>query len=213
MATQKSKTMTDKILELTEKIYNEGVVKAKVQAEQIISEAKKEASKIIELAKKKELEILKQAEIHASELRKNTNSELQLASRQFISNLKQQITNLVTTLQIEKPVKEAFQDVKFIQQILFTLIQNWNPQNPEELELNILLPESAKKEFLDFTESKTLESLNRGVHVQFESKISNGFKIGPKNGGYMISFSDMDFENYFKKYLKERTNKLLFAHD
>lgn len=202
--------MTDKIQELTEKIYNEGVVKAKVQADQIINEAKKTASKIIESAKQKELEIIKHVEIQATELKKNTKSEIQLAARQFTSNLKQQIANLVTTLQIEKPLKEAFRDVEFIKKILLILIQNWNPQNPEELELTILLPKNAEKDLLDYMESKTLENLNRGIHVQFESKIFNGFKIGPKNGRYMISFSDKDFENYFKKYLKERTKNLLF---
>lgn len=45
--------MTDKILEITEKIYNEGVIKAKEDAEQIIAEAKSKAHEIIEAAKKK----------------------------------------------------------------------------------------------------------------------------------------------------------------
>lgn len=203
--------MTDKILELTEKIYNEGVVKAKIEADKIIADAKKEASKIIESARQKELEIIKHAEIMATELKINTDSEIQLAARQFTSHLKQQIANLITTLQIERPLKEAFHDIEFIKQILLILIQNWNPQNPEEPELTILLPEKNKQEMLDFMESKTLENLNRGVHIQFEPKITNGFKIGPKNGRYMINFSDKDFENYFKKYLKERTKILLYS--
>ena len=109
--------MTNKVLELTEKIYNEGVVKAKVQADQIIADAKKEASKIIESARQKELEIIKLAEIQATELKKNTDSEIQLAARQFISKFKQQITNLVTVAQVEPPVKEAFNDIEFIKNL------------------------------------------------------------------------------------------------
>ncbi len=202
--------MTNKILELTEKIYNEGVVKAKVEADKIIADAIIEAGEIIESAKKQELEILEQAKIQTAEFKKNTDSEIQLAARQFMSKLKQQITNLVTVAQIELPVKEAFKDNKFVKSIILTLIKNWNPQKPEEFKLNILLPEKDEKEFSEFFETKAINVLNQGINVQFDDKINDGFKIGPKDGSYIISFSDNDFENYFKEYIKEKTKKLLF---
>jgi len=202
--------MTDKILELTEKIYNEGVVKAKVEADQIIAEAKKEAADIIKSAKKQESEILDQANIQATEFKKNTDSELQLAARQFISKFKQQITELITVKQVEPAVKEAFTDVEFVKNIILTLIKNWNPQKPEDLNLSILLPEKDKKEFSDFFENKAKNVLNQGIEIQFDSKITEGFKIGPKDGSYIINFTDKNFENYFKGYVKDRTKKLLF---
>ncbi len=202
--------MTDKILELTEKIYNEGIVKSKVAADKIIAEARLEADNIIQSAKKQELEILKQAKIQAVEFKKNTDSEIQLAARQFMSKIKQQITNLVTVAQVEPSVKEAFSDIEFIKNIILALIQNWNPQKPEEFKLKILLPEQVEKEFYDFFETKAISVLNQGIEIQFDAKTTNGFKIGPKDGNYFISFSDKDFENYFKIYIKDRTKKLLF---
>ena len=202
--------MTNKILEITEKIYNEGVVKAKLEADKIIAEAKNKADEIIESAKKQELEILEQAKNQSAEYKKNTDSEIQLAARQFISKLKQQISNLITIAQIESSVKEAFNDSEFIKSIILTLIKNWNPQKPEEFKLNILLPEKYEKEFSEFFNTKTINILNRGIEIKFDAKINNGFKIGPKDGSFIISFSDTDFENYFKGYLKDRTKKLLF---
>ena len=202
--------MTNKILELTEKIYNEGVVKAQVQADQIIADAKKDASEIIKSAKKQELEILDQAKIQAAEFKKNTDSEIQLAARQFMSKFKQQIANLVTVAQVEPPVKEAFKDIEFVKNIIQTVIQNWDPQKPEELNLSILLPEKDEKEFSEFFESKAIGALNQGIDIQFDAKTTDGFKIGPKDGSYIISFTDKDFENYFKGYIKDRTKKLLF---
>lgn len=203
--------MTNKILELTEKIYNEGVVKAKEQADQIIADAKKEADKIIKSAKKQELEIVEQAKNQSAEFKKNTNSELQLAARQFISKLKQQIADLVTADQVEAPMKDVFNDNEFVKSLILTLIKNWNPQKPEELNMTILLPEKNEKEFFEFFEAKALNALNQGINIQFDAKIIDGFKIGPKNGSYIISFSDQDFENYFKGYLKEKTKKQLFS--
>lgn len=202
--------MTDKIRELTEKIYNEGVVKAKEDADHIISEAKKEANKILESANKQKAEIIKKANKETQENKKNINSEIQLATLQFTSNLKQQITNSITTRQIQNPIKESFQDINFVKKIILTTVQNWNPQKSEELDLKILLPEEDKNEFTDFLNNKTVESLNKGVKIEFDSKTKNGFKIGPQNGNYIISFEGKDFENYFKKYFRQSTKKLLF---
>ena len=204
--------MTNKILELTEKIYNEGVIKAKVYADQIIADSKKEAAEIIKSAKKEELVILEETKRKAAELKKNTDSEIQLAARQFMSNFKQQITNVITTSQVEPPVKTAFNDNEFVKNIILLIIKNWNPQKPEDLKLSILLPQKDEKELTDFFESQAIKTLNQGVDIQFDAKTTNGFKIGPKDGSYKISFSDKDFENYFKGYIKDRTKNLLFEN-
>ena len=202
--------MTKKILELTQKIYNEGVEKAKKEAELIIENAKKEADSIINAAKNKEKDSIKQAEKQAVEIKKNADSEIRLSARQFISNLKQQITVLITTAQVEVPVKDAFKDEKFVKNIILTVIKNWNPQKPEELNISLLLPQKEEKELTDFFNNKAKELLDSGLEINFEPNIKSGFKIGPKDGSYYISFTDKDFENYFKSYLKDRTKKMIF---
>ncbi|MCK5280473.1 MAG: DivIVA domain-containing protein, partial [Cyclobacteriaceae bacterium] len=167
--------MTKKILELTEKIYYEGVVKAKKEAELILSNAKKEADNIIDAAKNKEKGIAEQAQKQANELKKNTDSEMRLAARQFISNLKQQISKLITTAQVEPPVREAFNDKRFVESIILTIIKNWNPQKPEELNISLLLPQNEEKELIDFFNSKAKEFLDSGLEIDFDPNIKSGF--------------------------------------
>jgi len=202
--------MTTKVLELTEKIYNEGVAKAKIEAEKILEKAKNDASEIVNDAQKTEKEIIEQAEKQAIEIKNNAKSEMQLSAKQAISRLRQQITELVTTTQIEVPVKDAFKDKEFVKNIIHTLIKNWNPQKPEELNINLLLPQKDEKEFKSFLENKVKQQLNSGLEINFDPNIKSGFKIGPKNGSYFISFTDKDFENYFKNYIKNKTKQLLF---
>lgn len=202
--------MTKKILELTEKIYNEGIEKAKDEGKLIIAKAKKEADTIIASAKNKEKEIIEQAQKQADELKKNTDSELRLTSRQFISVLKQKITSLIITEQTKKPIKESFKDDDFIKQIVITTVKNWNPKNTEQVDLKLLLPPAQEKNIKDFFSEKSKDILNSGLEINFDSNIKNGFKIGPKDGSYHISFTDEVFENYFKTYLKSKTKKMLF---
>ena len=202
--------MTTKILELTEKIYKEGVEKANDEAEKILEKAKNQASEIINLAQKKEQEIIQEAKKQAIEIKNISESEMQLSAKQAVSNLKQQITELVTAAQIEKPVKNSFKDDEFVKKIILSLFKNWNPQKPEEFNINLLLSEKDEKDFSAFLKNKADELLKSELEINFDANIKSGFKIGPKNGNYIISFTDKDFENYFKKYIKNSTKQLLF---
>lgn len=202
--------MTNKVQELTEKIYNEGVGKAKVDAEKILADAKKEAVEIIQDAQRQKEELLSQAKQEVTELKKNTEAEMQLAARQFMSHLKQQITNAVLASQVEIPVKEAFGDSEFLKNLILTLVKNWKIQNLDQPELRLLLAEKEVNNLSAFFESKAFAALNNGIEIKWDDKVKTGFKIGPKDGSYILRFSDTDFENYFKKYFKERTKNLLF---
>jgi V/A-type H+-transporting ATPase subunit E len=53
--------------------------------------------------------------------------------------------------------------------------------------------------------------LNAGVEASFSKKVSGGFKIGPKEGGYFVSFTDETFNELIAEYLRPATKKILFG--
>lgn len=202
--------MTDRIEEITQKIYNEGITKAKDDAGQLIADAKEKAEAIIQLAKKTQDEIIRNAQKKAEKERQHNNAELQLAARQFISHLKQQITTLISTAQVDTPVNTAFTDQAFIKKIILTLIEKWDTNEQKNIDLNLFLAPEEQKELTAFLQSKANEALNKGLEISVDKKLKSGFKIGPKDGSYIISFTAEDFTNYFKQYFKDGTKKLLF---
>ena len=88
--------MQNKLQELTEKIYQEGVEKGNAEAKEIIEKAKADAAEIISNAKKEAETIIEKAEKKAAETKSNTESEIKLLGKQSINALKQQIVNLIT---------------------------------------------------------------------------------------------------------------------
>ncbi|NLO11970.1 MAG: V-type ATP synthase subunit E, partial [Candidatus Cloacimonetes bacterium] len=44
------------------------------------------------------------------------------------------------------------------------------------------------------------------------SAVKNGFNLVPADGGYKLSFTDEDFANLFKGYLRPRTSQILFPN-
>ena len=66
--------MENKIQELTDKIYREGVEKGNAEAQRLVSEAQKEAQQMIEAARKEAEAILAEARKSADEMKKNKQS-------------------------------------------------------------------------------------------------------------------------------------------
>ncbi len=202
--------MQKKLQELTEKIYREGVEKANQEAEKIVSDAKQQAEELLSKAEKKAEALIDNANKEAEDLKKNGLNELQLAARQAISDVKQQVVSLIQTKTIEPETKAAFKEAEFTKDIIQTIVKNWDPESGDNVELQVLLPDVKKKEFEAYFKGQAGKVLARGVEIEFSERIKGGFKIGPKDGGYLISFSDEDFDNFFKTYMRPRLIEMLF---
>ncbi len=203
--------MQTKLQELTEKLYQEGIGKANEEAGKIISDARSQADELIREAKKQADDLIKNAQREADDLQKNTLNELQLSARQLVSDLKLRIAELIEAKTISPEAKNAFKDTEFTQQIVKTIIEKWNPASGEHVELSLMLSASQKKEFEAFFASGAKSLMEKGLELNFSDKIKGGLKIGPKDGGYMISLTDDDFENLFQAYLRPRLIELLFT--
>lgn len=203
--------MENKLQELTQKIYAEGITKAQQEAKDIISKANKEASEILAKAQQEAENLLQESQAKADELHKNVDSELRMTSKQALSAMKQEITALVTHQTVQPIVSKSFEDTQFVQSLIESAVKNWDPQGTVGLELAVILPEEKRQQMEQFFNEKTSDLLNQGVEVKFTNDIHAGFKIGPQDGRFLISFTEEDFENFIKTYLRPRTTQLLYG--
>lgn len=199
--------MNQKLQELTNKIYQEGLEKGKREADQIVKDAKAEAEKILSKAKADADQMRKEATTFAEELKKNTASELQMSTRQAISNIKQQISDTVSNEAVKEALGKAFDDKDFVKNLILKIADNWAKIENEGNDVMIALSEKDKNEMEQFLMGKAAGKIKGNLAINFEEGIKSGFKIGPKDGGFMISFTDDDFMRFFKQYLRPRTRK------
>ena len=201
--------MQNKLQELTEKIYQEGVEKGNAEAKEIIEKAKADAAEIISNAKKEAETIIEKAEKKAAETKSNTESEIKLLGKQSINALKQQIVNLITGDIASATIKSNF-DKDFIKKIIETTLSNW-AKSGQSTDLTILLSKKDEKDLSDYFEKEAKKHIDRGITIKYDSSIDSGFQIGPKDGSYKVSFTDDDFINFFKQYLRPKLVELLFS--
>ena len=178
--------MDNKLQELTDKLYNEGLSKGKQEAEALKAAAAKESEQIISEARKEADRILEAARKEAEELRTRVEGDIRMASSQTISAIRQKT-------------------------LLVTIAKAFNAADPAPAGLDVVLPASLQKELGAWFEKKAAAVMGEGVSVSFSRQIAGGFRIGPRDGGYMISFAEGDFESILTEYLRPATRKLLFG--
>ena len=198
-----------KLQELTQKLYNEGLEKGRSEADRLVADAKEEAARILADAKAEAEVIAKAAEARAEDIAKNAMTEIALAGRQAVSKIKSEIAEAIILKTTGEAVKVATADAAFVKDMLLAVANNWNASTTD-VSLKALLPEEKRAELDAAMQQGAAELLKAGVEVGYSKDVKSGFKVGEKNGGYYISFTDESFDALFKEYLREKVANMLY---
>ena len=201
--------MQNKLQELTDKLYKEGLSKGKQEGEEILAKAKVQADEIVAKAHAEAAAILAAANKEAEDLKTKVQGDLKMAASQSVAATKQDIETLVVAKMTETEVKKALTSAEFVKEVILAVAKGFNTEEPTDLEL--VLPESLKAELEPFVKNEMTKVLNAGVQASFTKKVAGGFTIGPKNGGYFISFTEETFNALISEYLRPATKKILFG--
>ena len=199
----------DKLQELTQRLYNEGLSKGKEEGEAILAKAKADAQAIVEKAQQEAAAILEKAKKDAEDYRIKVEGDVKMAATQSIQATKASVENLIVAKAVDAPVKAALEDVTFVKEIITAIAQRFSAQ--ESTDLALVLPEKLQKELEPFVNSELAKTIGKGVEASFSKKFTGGFKIGPKDGSYFISLTDESFQELIGQYMRPATKKILFG--
>ena len=202
--------MENKLKELTDRLYGEGLEKGRLEADRLVAEAKEKAAAILAEAKAEAEQIVKKAEAKAADTEKNSMTEISLAGRQAVAKIKSELAGAIIAKTSTEAVKAACVDAEFVKKLLLEVAKNWSGA-AEQVSLKALLPEEKRAEFDAAMQKSAEELLKAGVEVGYSKEVKTGFKVGEKAGGYYISFTDESFEALLDEYLRDKVSQLLFA--
>ena len=205
----KTKHHMDKLQELTQKLYEEGLAKGKEEGEQILLNARQQADSIVKAAREEAEAIIAKARKEAEDHRVKVEGDVKMAATQTIQETKTAIENLIVAQAVDAPVKAALQDTDYIKELIGAIASKFSSE--VDGDLNIILPEALKGKLDAYVTGALAKTLGKGVTLDFSKKLSGGFQIGPKESSYYISFSDDTFADLIGSYLRPATKKLLFG--
>lgn len=199
----------DKLQELTDRLYQEGLSKGRQEGETLLAAAKKQAESILNEARKEAGTIVAQARKEAEDYRTKVESDLKMASAQAVQATRKDLEDMVVCKIADTQVEKALSAPEFLKGIITEVARKFNAEEAADLEL--ILPESLKSELEPFVKNELAGLLKGNVAASFSKKIAGGFNIGPKDGGYFISLTDATFKELISAYLRPTTKKLLFG--
>ena len=101
-------------------------------------------------------------------------------------------------------------DTKFVQKAIETAVKNWAIHNDEAIDMQVLIPKEDEKAIGDYFAGAAKSVLDKGFSIETVNNLKAGFQVAPADGSYKISFTDEDFINFFKEFLRPKIVELLF---
>lgn len=201
--------MQNKLQELTDKLYNEGLSKGREEGEALLAKAKSQAADIVAEAEKKAAEIMTKAEKEAEAYKVKVAGDLKMAASQSVQATRKDIEDLVVFKMTGAATEKALSDEAFVKEVIKAVAEKFNAETA--MDLTLVLPETLKSSLEPFVKNELSTILKGQVNASFSKKIAGGFTIGPKDGSYFISLTDETFKELISEYLRPATRKLLFG--
>lgn len=202
--------MSDKLKELTDRLYRDGVEKARNEAETILADAGINKDEIIRKAEMDAAAILEKGRKDTDALRSRTESELAMAARQAEGALKQRIINILSDTVLTEGVQNALNDEALLNDLIVSTMGAW-ADDGKIPEISLVLSDSKKDQLIKGLKSSLKKQIDDGLSIEFSDRMKSGFRIESKDSSYAMSFTEKDFEEFFRSFIKEKTRAALFG--
>ena len=195
--------MENKVQEITDKIYREGVEKGQKEAQKIVADAETKRAELLKNAQHEAEKIVTDAKRSVEELTKHTYSELQMYTDRAVEALKSEITNLLTNSVVDTAVKATVNN-EWLQKLMLTLATNWVTNE------NVVIQTTDATALTQYFAKQAKDLLDKGVQIEQVNGKSSTFAIMPADKGYRIQFGEAEFAAYFKEFLRPQLVEMLF---
>jgi len=182
--------ISNNVQALIDHLHDDGVIAGQEEGKKIISDAESRAQWIIEQAKQQATEILNEANAEAKFINESAHSALQLAVRDLIFNVKEQLQNHLAS-QLQLLIEQELADRSFMIELLHEAIeQQWfNHKN-----VKLLIPSKILDlgDLSDLGDSAEQDPLLPAIRRLTESALKHGITLEDQNGknGIDISLND-----------------------
>ena len=202
--------MSDKLQELTDRLYNEGVDKARKEAQRIIADAESRGQSILKEAAAEAERIIEQSRRDAKDLKSRTENELLMAARQAETALKQRIITILADRTLSNAVGHTLGDAEILKDLMLSTVKAW-ADSGNVPEIALVMSRDKDDAFSKGLESELAAGLKDKPVIEFSDRMKNGFRIESKDGTYALSFTEKDFEEFFRSFFRDKTRTILFG--
>ena len=196
--------MDSQIQALTEKVYQEGVLKGEQEAAKILAAANAQAEQVERDARTRAEQIIAEAQRSASELKSNTERELKLNASKLIEATKASIVDVLAGRIASDSVQALTANPELLQRVVLEIAKGF------DLKHGVEITSSQAEELKAYFAQNAKALLEEGLTIKQVAGKATQFTIRPQNGSFKVEIGEQEFVELFKSILRPQLAQELF---
>ena len=196
--------MDSQIQALTEKVYQEGVLKGEQEAAKILADANAQAEQVERDARARAEQIIADAQRSASELKSNTERELKLNASKLIEATKASIVDVLAGRIAGDSVQALTANPELLQRVVLEIAKGF------DLKHGVEITSSQAEELKAYFAQNAKALLEEGLTIKQVAGKATQYTIRPQNGGFKVEIGEQEFVELFKSILRPQLAQELF---
>ena len=197
--------MSVQLKELLDRIKQEGVKEAEIEAARIKDEAKNEAARILEHARKEADTAIEKSRGDISQFEAASKEAIKQAGRDLILSVKTDLTALFESI-LHRQIRDGL-DSQTLKTVIVKLLETWATQ--PDRGVDVMLSEDDWQKVQNAVMNQMSAELKKGVDIRPSAQIEAGFRISEKDGSAFFDFTDRGLTEILMEYLNPRVSELL----
>lgn len=196
--------MDSQIQALTEKVYQEGVLKGEQEAAKILADANAQAEQVERDARARAEQIIADAQRSASELKSNTERELKLNASKLIEATKASIVDVLAGRIAGDSVQALTANPELLQRVVLEIAKGF------DLKHGVEITSSQADELKAYFAQNAKALLEEGLTIKQVAGKATQYTIRPQNGSFKVEIGEQEFVELFKSILRPQLAQELF---
>ena len=196
--------MDSQIQALTEKVYQEGVLKGEQEAAKILAAANAQAEQVERDARTRAEQIIAEAQRSASELKSNTERELKLNASKLIEATKASIVDVLAGRIAGDSVQAFTANPELLQRVVLEIAKGF------DLKHGVEITSSQAEELKAYFAQNAKVLLEEGLTIKQVAGKATQYTIRPQNGSFKVEIGEQEFVELFKSILRPQLAQELF---
>ena len=196
--------MDSQIQALTEKVYQEGVLKGEQEAAKILADANAQAEQVERDARARAEQIIAEAQRSASELKSNTERELKLNASKLIEVTKASIVDVLAGRIAGDSVQALTANPELLQRVVLEIAKGF------DLKHGVEITSSQAEELKAYFAQNAKALLEEGLTIKQVAGKATQYTIRPQNGSFKVEIGEQEFVELFKSILRPQLAQELF---
>ena len=196
--------MDSQIQALTEKVYQEGVLRGEQEAAKILADANAQAEQVERDARARAEQIIAEAQRSASELKSNTERELKLNASKLIEATKASIVDVLAGRIASDSVQALTANPELLQRVVLEIAKGF------DLKHGVEITSSQAEELKAYFAQNAKALLEEGLTIKQVAGKATQYTIRPQNGSFKVEIGEQEFVELFKSILRPQLAQELF---